>query len=289
MSFHIYADDVQLYLSFQPKSPSSSSAATSVELCIQDIKSWMSANKLKLNDRETEFILLGRRNHLADTPLQHLSTGDSSAEPSSVIRNLGVFFDQELSMKSHISSVCRTAYFHLRNVARTRKFITDDAAKSLVHAFITSRIDYCNSLLFGVPQSSLAKLQHVQNSAARLVMRKKKYDHITPTLVDLHWLPVAHRIKFKLLLLIFKSLHGMSPGYICDLLQPYHPPRALRSADASLLQVPLTRLVTCGDRAFSVSGPKLWNSLPSNLRNSSNLFSFKSGLKTHLFKEAFSL
>ena len=186
-----------------------------------------------------------------------------------------------------ISSVCKSAYFHLRNIERIQKYLTESAVHSLVHAFVTSRIDYCNSLLSGMSKVSLWKLQHVQNSAARL----KQTDHITPHLLELHWLPVFHRVKFKLLLLTYKALNGLDPVYmyICDLLSYYQPSRALRSAGLSLLDVPATRLVTCGDRAFSVAAPKVGIGLPQYLRKSTSLTSFKSQLKTFLFNDAFSI
>ena len=119
--------------------------------------------------------------------------------------------------------------------------------------------------------------------------RLKRTDHITPHLLELHWLPVFHRVKFKLLLLTYKALNGLAPVYISDLLSYYQPSRALRSADLSLLDVPTTRLITCGDRAFSVAAPKVWNGLPHYLRKSTSLTSFKSQLKTFLFKDAFSI
>ena len=287
LSFHMYADDVQLYLTFQPNKVSSSTASESVQHCIQEIHSWMNSNKLKLNGNKTEFITLGRKCHLTNNTISHLCIGDSPIECSTHIRNLGIYLDQELNMQSHVSSVCKTAYFHLRNIARIRKYLSEAATQSLIHAFITSRIDYGNSLLWGIPKLLQQRLQHVQNSAARLVKRKKKSDHISPVLYDLHWLPIAQRIKFKLLLITYKALQNMAPGYISDLISTYQPARSLRSADASLLNVPYSRLATCGDRAFSVAAPKLWNSLPLQLRNSTSLTSFKSGLKTFLFKEAF--
>ena len=192
-------------------------------------------------------------------------------------------------MQHHISSVCKTAYFQLKNIARIRKYLSESATQSLVHAFITSRIDYGNSLLNGISKQSLLKLQHVQNSAARLVRRVKKFEHISPILCDLHWLPVSHRIMFKLLLLTFKALHDMSPSYFRDLLHIYKPVRSLRSADSLLLEIPSCRLATCGERSFSVTAPKLWNSLPAHLRNCANISSFKSQLETYLFRDTFSL
>ena len=131
------------------------------------------------------------------------------------------------------------------------------------------------------------KLQMVQNSAARLIARQRKHQHITPVLVELHWLPVRWRVQYKLLVLVFTALHGLAPGYIRDLITPYLPTRNLRSADLHLLVVPRYNLEGYGKRAFSVSGPTLWNSLPENMRKIDNLTKFKTLLKTHLFKVAY--
>ena len=118
-------------------------------------------------------------------------------------------------------------------------------------------------------------------------MRRSKYEHIRPILLELHWLPVSQRILFKILLLTYKALNGLAPAYISDLLSRYIPARQLRSATEFLLKVPTYNLKTYGDRAFSVCVPKLWNSLPLNVKLSSGIASFKSNLKTYLFKQAF--
>ena len=133
----------------------------------------------------------------------------------------------------------------------------------------------------------MAKLQMVQNSAARLIARQRKHQHITPVLIKLHWLPVRWRVQYKLLVLVFSALHELAPKYIQDLVTPYSPNRNLRSADQCLLVVPRYNLEGCGRRAFSVSGPALWNSLPENIRQSDTLAKFKALLKTHLFKLAY--
>ena len=203
----MYADDVQLYLKFKPSASSSSSVVTSMQNCIEEIRLWMTNNMLKLNDSKTEFLFLQKKNQLPFNSIRQLSIGNSIVQPSSKDRNLGVILDQELTMQPHVSSVCRSAYYHLRNIAKIRNFLTQSAAQSRVHPFVTSRIDSCNSLLYGVSTTILHKLQRVQNSAARLVKRVGKCEHITPILSELHWLPVTHRIIFKVLLLTFKALH----------------------------------------------------------------------------------
>ena len=130
----------------------------------------------------------------------------------------------------------------------------------------------------------------VQNAAAKLVVRARKYDHVTPILIELHWLPVFYRIRFKILLLTYKCLHGEGPEYLCNLLHPVNErSRSLRSSSMNMLQVPRTKLVTCGDRAFSVIAPVLWNQLPNDVKTAQNLQSFKTSLKTYLFTMAFNL
>ncbi len=160
-------------------------------------------------------------------------------------------------------------------------------AEKLVHAFMTSRLDYCNALLGGCPASSINKLQVVQNAAARVLTRSRKYDHITPILQSLHWLPIKFRISYKILLFTYKALNGLAPVYLTSLLPRYNPSRSLRSQNAGLLIVPRIAKFPKGGRAFSHLAPKLWNSLPDNVRSSDTLSLFKSRLKTHLFGQAF--
>lgn len=181
----------------------------------------------------------------------------------------------------------KTSFFQLRLLGKVKPYLPPNQMEKVVHALITSRLDYCNSLYFGLDQCSVRRLQLVQNAAARLLTGTRRRDHITPVLSSLHWLPVVFRIQFKMLLLVFKSLHNLAPSYLTDLLILHTPGRALRSADQLLLDCPRSRLKTRGDRAFSVAGPKLWNSLPLNIRAANSVDSFKSLLKTHLFALAF--
>ncbi|XP_037648071.1 uncharacterized protein LOC119501650 [Sebastes umbrosus] len=148
-------------------------------------------------------------------------------------------------------------------------------------------IDYCNSLLYGISNTSINKLQLVQNAAARLLNHTKSWHHITPVLKDLHWLPVSHRISYKILTLTYKALHQLAPPYLSELLSPYQPQRSLRSTSAGLLSTPKSKLRSFGDRAFSRAAPKLWNSLPKLIRDSDSLTTFQSRLKTHLFSSAY--
>ena len=254
--------------------------------CLKDIRRWMLANMLKQNDEKTEFIIAcpPRIRHYVQG--DHLIVGDTSIAPSASARNLGVIFDAEMNLQAHIRKVCQVSYMHLRNIASIRPALTDKAAECLIHAFITSRLDCCNSLLAGLPGTTLGKLQSIQNAAARLLTGTRKYDHITPVLRELHWLPITSRIQYKVTLLVYKTLHGPAPQYLQDLIQYRSARPGLRSAGIRL-NVPMTRSVTYGDRAFCSSGPTWWNSLPSELKTSPSVDSFKRNLKTHLFKLAY--
>ena len=138
-----------------------------------------------------------------------------------------MIFDRTMTMLPHITSICKSASYHLRNISRIRKFLSTKTTEILVHAFVSSKLDHCNFLLYNVPNYILKKLQSVQNAAARLITCSRKYDHITSILKELHWLPVSERIKFKILSLTFKALHQQFPTYIQDLLTCYQPSRSL--------------------------------------------------------------
>ncbi len=157
----------------------------------------------------------------------------------------------------------------------------------VVHALVTSRLDYCNTLYSGLPQSSLSQFQAVQNATARPLTGSKKRDHISPVLSSLHWLPVKSRVDFKILLFVYKTFSGCAPSYISEHLVPYCPARALRSLSHLLITVPWCRYKSKSDQDFSVVGPKLWNGLPYHVRSVPSLDIFKSRLNSYFYSLAF--
>ena len=251
--------------------------------CISDIKSWMTYNKLQLNNDKTELIFIVPKRLLSSNLIPtSVQLENSSIQTSSTVRNLGFTLDQTLSFQSQIASVCRACYLELRRIGSVRHLLTEEATKTLISAFVLSRIDYCNSLLAGCPKYLLFKLQKVQNNAARLVLRCSKSSHATPMLQSLHWLPIENRIVYKLSLLCYKSLNGLAPSYLANLLNVYTPSRQLRSSsDSHILQIPRYRSKTLGERSFSFQAPTSWNKLPLSLRSSNSLLGFKSSLKKH--------
>ena len=281
MPFMLYADDTQLYLSFRPSTVSD--AVDSLTSCVNDIKNWMDTHYLRLNADKTEVLVISSPSVSRSLRLPAFELAGAHVKPSAAVRDLGVTLDSALRLDCHVSNVVRSSYAHLSKIARIRRYLTAEAAKNLV----ISRLDYCNVILYGISGTLLAKLQRLQNHAARVITGTRKYDHITPVLKSLHWLPVEQRIVFKIMLLTFKSLHGLAPSYLSELLHSYKPSRTLRSNSQNLLVVPNFRLDSFGGRAFSNVSPRLWNNLPQRVRDCATLSAFKRSLKTHLFIQAY--
>ena len=291
VSVHCYADDIQLYVHCDVASVDE--AINRILNCIAAIDLWMSSNRLKLNPDKTQFLWLGTWQQLKkfNQPDLHMPSG-LVIKTSSVARDLGVLLDSHLSMDAHIDKLVKTSINQLRQLRAIRRSLSTEAAKVLIHSFITSRLDYCNSLLFGISDKAIRKLQLIQNSAARLISCRQYRDHITPVLRELHWLPIRQRIVYKIALFVHKCLKGSAPNYLCEMLIPTEmlpSHQRLRSAAHHELHLANPVLLWLGSRSFRCSGPSVLNSLPNNLRDP--LIStdcFKTLLKTHLFNIAYS-
>jgi hypothetical protein len=281
-----YVDDCQLYKRFKP-SEGSIDLSHNMDSCISSVSHWMSANKLKLIPDKTEVVNFGTKRQLEKTNITSLNVDNTTIHISALARNLGCLLDSLMSMKQHIDQVCRSAWVHLHKIAKIRQYLDKTSTEMLVHAFITSRIDYCNSILYNLPESETKKLQRIQNVAARVVLSKKGDFSATKALKSLHWLPIRQRISFKILLLVFKTIHNQAPIYLKELINVKTITRSLRSSSHLMLQVPKYNFTKYGDRAFSVAGPKLWNSLPNHIKSSETVDCFKGRLKIFLFHEAF--
>ena len=282
VKFHCYADDQQIYIEFFI----GESVSEKIEECLAYIFHWMRTNFVMCNTDKTEMIVFSPSR--GPTPQSiHLKCGYDVISPVKEVVNLGVIFDEKMKLESHVNKICQTAYLHLKNISRIRKSLDVQNCETLIHAFVTSRLDCQNALLYGLPDYLLDKLQRVQNAAARLLCGIGKYDHISPTLKSLHWLPVKQRIEFKISVLVYKCLNGLAPQYLCKLLHFYAKDRDLRSADdKTLLEMPQSR-TKFGERAFCYYAPKIWNSLPKDIRSSKSIDTFKKKVKTHLFSLAY--
>ena len=252
----------------------------------------MRHNRLQLNSAKTEFIwcTTSRRQHQVAKEPFHV--GSDTVQPASVVRNLGLFIDEELSMQDHITNLVRTCFSILRQLKSIKRSLPQDTTKLLIHSFITSRIDYCNVAFAGLPRSTLLRVQSVLNAAARLVCNARKFDHITPLLRDqLHWLRTPERVQYKLCLLTYKSLHDLAPSYLSGAITPLSSVSSrqrLRSSQSFDVAVPRTR-TSIGNRAFCVAGPKAWNSLAPDVRSAESIGSFKRLLKTQLFRQSYDI
>ena len=290
-ALHIYADDTQIYASICPTSADGVSLAVSnIETCVSEIQNWMSQNFLKLNAEKTEVIVCGFRAQLCKFHLSSVNiAGVNVPVQTNAVRNLGVMFDCNMSMSAQVNNVVKSANYHLINIGRARKMLTTESTKMAVHALVTSRIDYCNSLLAGISESLLKRLVNIQRTAARIVTRKRKYDPISHDLVELHWLPIKQRIDFKIIVLVYKCLHQTAPNYLAELLHVSISHRRLRSNSTASYRLTehRTQRITFADRSFSCYGPKLWNSLPEHIKSAASIDNFKKLLKHHLFNLAY--
>ena len=161
----------------------------------------MAGNWLSLNDDKTELLVITTRHQCLNLSKISVRLGGTVISPSETARNLGVVFDSSFQQDHQVGNICKKAYLAIRSIGLIRKYLNKSSAEKLVNSLVTSNLDYCNSLLYGLPSSKLKRLQRIQNTAARIIMRTRKYDHITPVLKQLHWLPISQRIEFKILLL----------------------------------------------------------------------------------------
>ena len=281
VKYHLYADDTQLYAELPRDQPCEvEDAIRRIERCTVVVKRWMMDHHLMLNEAKIDAIVFCAPCCKAPPTVHTINVCGCDITPQSFVRDTGVFMDNTLCMSTQVARTCQGAYFQLHKIAKIRKCLTTHACKTIVHALVTSRLDYGNAVLFGVNVRLIHILQMVPNSADRLITRQRRCDHqhITSTLIALHWLLVQWRINCKILLLTYRALHDLAPAYIVDIISPYIPGRRLRSADSNLLTVPRHDMERYGRRGFSVTASRLWNDLPIYIRVADSLELFKSQL-----------
>ena len=272
---HGYADDHQFLFSFQIDFQAQV-IRSKIPEAMDVIGKWMNRYFLKLNPSKTQVIVFQPESRLGNVAFTQLILSDGShVQFSDQVYNLGVTLDSKMSFSPHITSTLSQGYRLVRNIAGIRKFISKDHLKTLVNSLIIAKLDNCNSLHFGISALDLTRLRRFQNSCARLIYKKKKRDHVSGILQELHWLPCEARSCFKILCFVFKCFHGLAPSYLSDLLK-------VMQADDLTLHIPRT-FTSYGDRAFSSSGPRLWNALPAEIRLVSSLEVFKAKLKHYFF------
>ena len=235
---------------------------------------WMSANRLKLNTDKTELLWTGSRHSISQLdgygPSIQLSADTVPA--CDHVRLLGLITSADLSLNHHVSVVSSASFCWLQQLRRVRQSLDNESAAILVHAFVTSRVDYCNLLLAGAPKSVTDKLQWVMNAAAQVVSGTKKYDCGLTHLLhyELHWLDVVHRVTYKLGVTVYKCLHGQAPDYLSELCTPVAQVaerQHLHSASHHLFVVPWFQVDTYGRNTFAITVPTTWNLFRNNLHD----------------------
>ena len=288
VKFHQYADDTQLYTAV--KSGSDTHSIKNLESCCCAVRDWFAKNGMLLNPDKSEVLLVARKS-VAKTFADGsgISVAGSDITFSIKLKSLGVTLDQNLSFDQHVQNTVKASNFHIRALRHIRPHLDKTVANTVACSIVTSRLDYCNSLLYNTSAANIKKLQRVQNSLARVVAGTKRRDHISPVLQELHWLPIEQRIKYKIALITHRAFHEQQPPYLAEIAVKHQPSRNLRSGTQNRLAKPKEIFTSLGSQSFTHAAETEWNKLPDELRKTESTISFKKKLKTTLFKEIYSL
>ena len=253
-----------------------------VASCMKEITHWMNTQFLKINPDKTEILLLRPKALEENVIIGGTIIDEQCIRYSNVVKNVGVWLDEHLSMSTHINKIVSHCYKLLKDIGRIRNVLSKKHTEMLVHSVISSRLDYCNSLFFNINKSNMYKLQKVQNAAARLISGKRKRDNISSVIKDLHWLRIESRVIFKMLLFVYKCIRGLCTANLTQKLK--YKKYNCRLGDYLMLE---TRNVKTkyGRRTFEYAGCRLWNALPLDVRMEEKIDNFKKQIKTLLFKD----
>jgi hypothetical protein len=285
---HLYADDTQIY-GYCPPSEALR-LQERVSKCVDEVEQWMRSNRLQMNTSKTEVLWCASDRRQHQIPQSGLQIGADVIAPSAAVRDLGIYLDADVSMTTHVSRVVSGCFAVLRQLRSIRQSVTRQVFVSLVVSLVLSRLDYGNATLAGITDKLFGRLQSVLNAAARLINASSRTVHVTPLLHDLHWLRFPERVDYKLAVLVYRCLNGLAPSYLADefrRVSDMASRQRLRSASTANLDVPRFQRSTLGGRAFPVAATRVWNNLPSHVKSSSSLSSFKSKLKTELFQRSY--
>ena len=256
-----------------------------IEEKVDRIKSWMSMNHLQMNDTKTEFITFGTAHLLNKKTLDSITFGDTTVKSSKTIKFLGVLLDDTLSFKQHVAARAKSALYGIHLIKNVRKYLTMATTKMLMCTMVLSQLDYINSILTNTSLITTRPYQKIQNQAARIIYKKTKWTSATSFMKQLHWLPIRYRCRFKLLTIVYKTLHGNGPAYLRNRLKIKNNTRGTRMTSCSTLylEVPFNKRRTVADRGFSYMAAQHWNVLPNHIKTANNLQQFKKLLKTYFF------
>jgi fibrillarin-like rRNA methylase len=236
-----------------------------------------------LNPDKSEVLLIARKSNAQSfAGGSGVSVAGSDITFSVNLKSLGVTLDQNLSFNNHVQNIVKASNFHIRALRHIRPYLNKEVANTVACSIVSTRLDYCNSLLYGTTAANIQKLQRIQNTLARVVVDARRRDSITPILQDLHWLPIEQRIMYKVALITHKVLQEQQPHYLAELAMKYQPSRQLRSSTQCRLAKSTGLKSKLGGQAFSTASEEVWNTLPVQLRETTHLQTFKRNLKTHL-------
>ena len=286
LNIHMYADDSQMYISFAPDD--FDLAVEKVQRCVEHIQQWMAHNLLKLNADKTEVVILKNKWDKTTAPDKIRVVQESDTDVSRCAKNLGVMFDNELTMSNHVTKVVQACNLHLVNLWRVGNKLTKQQKTLLVNTLIHSRLDYCNGLLVGLKEADVKRLQKIQNSATRFIYGQRTRRGVTELRKKSHFLPIRQRIEFKVCLMVYNGLNDRAPDYIKDLLQKRQPKtKRLRVDEDETRLEEFHCRYKATEKAFRYAAPKIWNKLPKDIRTLDSVDKFKKSLKTHLFSLAY--
>ena len=270
-----YADDHQLFKKFVSVFQTTV-LSTAINNCLRNVSIWMSLYFLKLNKSKTKILVLAPPAVMNSIHIHGTLVDEGCIRFVNCAKNLGVWLDENLNFKTHISKVVSSCYKVLREISKIKSFLSKESLNTLVTSLILSKLDYCNSLYYGIGLNDINNLQSVQNSAIRLIYGRFKYDKqsISHLFTELHWLKVRERIVFKMCLLVHKCIWTLAPERLRSLI--------VISNIRTYYLVERKFNSMYGERAFSRSGPKLWNKLPLHIRMESDTTNFKKLLKSFL-------
>ena len=262
---------------------------TKLQKCIEDIWTWMSFTFLKLNEDKTKYIMFGTRHQLAKTEPLDIKVGPAFISPVERVRNLGFYIDNLLKNHHHINRICSQCFRFciIKSVQAVHFRLDHDTAKIIIQALVLSKLDYCKSLLAGSAKYQLEKLQRVQNIACSVVNNLWKFDHISVSLMGLHWLKVKDHIEYKIACLVYRCWDKIAPNCHAYLLPTKTSSRDLGSTNCTTISTLKCKNTQTRQASLAVKGPDTWNSLPCYIRQSSSLQAFKKLLKTHIFKASY--
>ena len=273
-----FADDHQLLKQFIPKLQGFS-LGEDINLCLRRISEWMNDHFLCLNESKTKILIIAPPSIMREIVIGGAFINNNCVRFVDSAKNLGVVLDTHLSFEKQINKVVKSCFIVLRKLSSIKHYLTESHLKILVCSFIFSQIDYCNCLYYKLNASSLKKLQHVQNCAARLVAKRQMRTSLDDVFIKYHWLKVRERILYKIILLVYKCLHLQAPESLSNLLHYAESDRFMRLRETKVNS-------KFGVRCFSHAGPKLWNLLPNEIRNQHKIDIFKKMLKSYLITNA---